>query len=507
MATSRIEYTKRNIVYNYAAGIIATVLSFISRSVFLRVLSVEYLGVNGLFTEVLGVLSFAELGIGTALNYALYKPVAENDREKIKSLMRFYKTAYYIIAGVIAALGLALLPFLDLIVKDPGNIGDIRGYYLLFLFNTVISYFVSYKFSLTNAEQKNYLVTKYDAAISILTMIAQMITLLIFRSFFVYLLTASAVGLLRVVFLSRYLNRLYPYLKDGKAQTLSKEELAPIKRNIGALIWHKLGDISVHQTDNIIISTMINVTTVGLLSNYSLIVSRVTAAVGLIFNSAMPSLGNLVAMEGREKSFFVFRVYNFISFWIYGLVSIAFLYLLTPTICIWLGADKIIDEVTVALISVNFYFMGQRIAFINYKTAFGVFEDDRFVALIASVMNLVVSIAAARVMGMKGVFVGTVLTGLFQSISRPIIAYNRITGDLTKNYFKVWIKYLLSVALAFLAVKALDALLLLQMTLPHYVIRLLMVALIPNMVFYLLYRKTQEFRYAFQLIKEKVFRK
>ena len=122
-------------------------------------------------------------------------------------------------------------------------------------------------------------------------------------------------------------------------------------------------------------------------------------------------------------------------------------------------------------------------------------------------MNLVVSIAAARVMGMKGVFVGTVLTGLFQSISRPIIAYNRITGDLTKNYFKVWIKYLLSVALAFLAVKALDALLLLQMTLPHYVIRLLMVALIPNMVFYLLYRKTQEFRYAFQLIKEKVFRK
>ena len=507
MTTSRIEYTKRNIVYKYAAGIITTVLSFISRSVFLRVLSVEYLGVNGLFTEVLGVLSFAELGIGTALNYALYKPVAENDREKIKSLMRFYKTAYYIIAGVIAALGLALLPFLDLIVKDPGNIGDIRGYYLLFLFNTVISYFVSYKFSLTNAEQKNYLVTKYDAAISTLTMIAQMITLLIFRSFFVYLLTASAVGLLRVVFLSRYLNRLYPYLKDGKAQTLSKEELAPIKRNIGALIWHKLGDISVHQTDNIIISTMINVTTVGLLSNYSLIVSQVTAAVGIIFHSTLPSMGNLIATEGREKGFFVFRVYNFISFWIYGFVSIALLYLLTPTISIWLGMDRIIDEVTVALISVNFYFAGQRIAFLNYKTAFGIFADDRIIVLISSIINLVVSIAAARVMGMKGVFVGTVLAGLFQSISRPMIAYHRITGDLTKNYFKAWIKYFVSVAAAFLMLKTLDAFFSLEMIFSHYLIRLFMVALIPNTIFFLLYRKTEEFQYALHLIKEKVFRR
>ena len=507
MATSRIEYTKRNIVYNYAAGIISTGLGFISRSVFLSVLSVEYLGVNGLFTEVLGVLSFAELGIGTALNYALYKPVAENDREKIKSLMGFYKRAYYIIAGVIAILGLALLPFLDKIVKDPGNIGDIRVYYLLFLFNTVISYFVSYKFSLPNAEQKNYLVTQIDAAVSILTTAAQMITLLIFKSFFIYLLTASVVGLLRMIFLSRYLNKLYPYLKDKQVQALSKEELRPIKRNIRALIWHKLGDISIHQTDNIIISSMINVTSVGLLSNYNLIISRVTAAVGLIFNSAMPSLGNLVAMEGREKSFFVFRVYNFISFWIYGLVSIAFLYLLTPTIFIWLGADKTIDEVTVALISINFYFMGQRIAFLNYKTAFGVFEDDRFVALIASVLNLVVSIALARVMGMKGVFVGTVVSGLFESISKPIIAYNRITGDLTKNYFRVWIKYLVSVAAAFLVLKALDTFFLLEMTFLHYLIRLLMVALIPNTVFFLLYRKTEEFQYTLHLIKERVFRR
>lgn len=156
----------------------------------------------------------AELGIGTAINFCLYKPVAENNIEKIKSYMWYYKWAYRTIAVIITIIGLALIPFLNVLVKDPGNVGNIVIYYLIYLFNTVTTYFVSYKYSLVNAEQKNYIYTNVNLIISTSTIIIQVIALVIWKNFLIYLLVAAIFGVFQKIFICIYFNRLYPYLRN-----------------------------------------------------------------------------------------------------------------------------------------------------------------------------------------------------------------------------------------------------------------------------------------------------
>ena len=208
----RIQKAGKNIIFGYISNLVILLVNFIQRTVFIYVLGRTFSGVNETYTSVLSVLSLAELGIGTALNYSLYKPVAERDIEKIKSYMRFYKKAYLTIAGVIAAAGIAISPFLKLFLKNPGNltVKELTLYYYLFLFNTVISYFVAYKYSLSNAEQKNYIQTNIATLTKIAAATVQITVLLLFRNFLFYLLAQSVVEFLQKIFVTLYMNRLDP---------------------------------------------------------------------------------------------------------------------------------------------------------------------------------------------------------------------------------------------------------------------------------------------------------
>ena len=199
--TSRIKMTAKNAFWSYFSMLVSLVLQFISRTVFIYYLGEGYLGINGLFSNILGVLSFAELGIGTAINFSLYKPVAEKDIKKIKAYMHYYKWAYRMIAGAIAVLGLMLAPFLDLLIKNPGNVGNVHIYYFIYLFNTVTSYLVSYKYSLVNAEQKNYIYTNVNLLISSSTIILQIITIVIWKNFLVYLSVTAIFGIFQKIFI------------------------------------------------------------------------------------------------------------------------------------------------------------------------------------------------------------------------------------------------------------------------------------------------------------------
>ncbi|MDE7360102.1 MAG: polysaccharide biosynthesis protein, partial [Lachnospiraceae bacterium] len=234
----RIQKAGKNIIFGYISNLVILLVNFIQRTVFIYVLGRTLSGVNGVYTDVLSVLSLTELGIGTALNYSLYKPVAERNIEKIKSYMRFYKKAYLTIAGVIAVLGIAISPFLRYILKNPGNltVGELTLYYYLFLFNTVISYFVTYKYSLVNAEQKNYIQTNITTLTKLATATVQIAVLLLFRNFLFYLLAQSVVELLQKIFVTVYLDRLYPYLRDKDVKKLTAEETQVVATKTKALI-------------------------------------------------------------------------------------------------------------------------------------------------------------------------------------------------------------------------------------------------------------------------------
>ncbi|MDY5870352.1 MAG: polysaccharide biosynthesis protein, partial [Lachnospiraceae bacterium] len=326
----RVQSAAKNIAFGYIGNLTTQLLGFILRTVFISYLGDTLNGINDLYTGILSVLSLAELGVGTALNYSLYGPVARKDYEKIKSYMQLYKKAYRVIGLVIAVIGLAISPFLPYLVKQPQGVSvrDLTLYYFIFLFNTVSTYFVAYKYSLAYAEQKNYIQTNTITITKMITVTLQIAVIVTTRNFYLYLLTAAAVELIQKIFISWYLNRLYPYLKDKNVKKLSKEETGEVVTKTKALVFHKVGDVARLQTDSMIISAFINVTLVGFVGNYNMILNSVANFVNIIFNSVLSSFGNLIATESKEKQYDVFKVYRFFACWIYGFSAVGFFLLL-----------------------------------------------------------------------------------------------------------------------------------------------------------------------------------
>lgn len=500
---SRLKYTAKNIAWGYAAQISSLIIKFISRTVFIYTLGETYLGVSGLFTSVLGLLSFTELGIGTAINFSLYKPIAENDSEKIKSLMRFYKTAYRVIAATVFGLGLCLIPFLHFIIDDPGNIGNIYIYYILYLLDTSFSYLVTYKYSLPNAEQKSYIMSNVNMVWSFVTTLIQIIVLLAFRNFLVYLVAQVSCGVVSKGFNALYLNRKYPMLKEP-AKNLDKDELAVIKKNVIALIVHKLGDVVVNQTDNILISAFISVTVVGYLSNYNMMITSVGAFVTVIFSSAVASFGNLIASSTPEYEYKIFKVYRFVGFWLYGFCAIAFYVLLTPFVTLWAGEGWIIEEAAVALICLEYYNKGHRVCLNNFKTAAGIFSQDKWVAFGQAGINLVVSVIAVKLIGLPGIFFGTVVSGLFSTAIKPSIVYRTVLHVSPLNYYKDSLKYLSAFLVPCVLCRLAKSLIITgNVDYVNFIILMCVVAVIPNLWFIIVFRKDENFSYLLNIIRRK----
>ncbi len=506
---SRTQNTIKNLLWGNVSQITHLVLKFISRTVFIYFLGEAYMGVNGLYSNVLGVLSFAELGIGTAMNFALYKPVADDDREKIKSLMNFYKKAYRIIALIVFLAGLAVMPFLGVLIKEPGDIGNIYLYYLIFLFDTATSYLVTYKYSLVSAEQKNYIVTNVNTVVSFIQVIFQITVMLAYRSFLLYLLANLMVSLGHKIFNTVYLNKKYPYLNEP-CQKLDQKEYHNIRKNVFALIIHKIGDVCVHQTDNILISAFISIAVVGKISNYNYIITTVTGFLSVIFSSVIGSLGNLIASETKEKQYEIFKIYRFVGFWIYGFCAIAFLILFQPFIALWAGREWLVDDLTVALICLERYNVGHRVVVNNYKSAAGIFDQDKWVAFGQAAINLAVSVVMVKLIGLSGIYVGTVVQGLFCTAIKPVILYKNVFRQNPLKYYIESAKYLgaeISAAVLLLVIKHFLIGNVACVTYTNFAILLIVTAIIPNVLFLGLFYHTNEWKYLWNIVGSKIIRK
>ena len=503
---SRIQHAAKNIAFGYIGNISSTVLGFVLRTVFIMKLDETLLGINGLYTGILTMLSLAELGIGTALNFSLYAPVAKGDLEKVKSYMLFYKKAYRIIAAVVATIGIILIPFLKFFIKNPGDYGiqELTVYYLIFLFNTVSTYFVAYKYSLVNAEQKNYIQTNVLTLTKLVTTLVQLVVLLLTGNFLFYLLAAAAVELVQKICVSTYLNKQYPYLKDKNVIPLGKEETKEIADKTKALVCHKVGDVARLQTDSIIISSLIQVALVGIVDNYNMVINSISGFVNIIFNSVISSFGNLIATESKAKQYEMFQVYRFVANWIYGLSAVGFYVLLTPLVYLWLGEKWILSNTVIALILIDYYFKGDRIVLSNFKTAAGVFEQDKFLALIQGVVNLVISIILVQSIGLAGVYIGTIISGLIANVTKPFIIYRVCFEKGAGEYFVDTAKKLLVIGITLVIVLFISSYLLKQINLWSFLIIGVAIVIIYNLLFLIFFRKTREFGYLAGLVKKRI---
>lgn len=505
----RVKYAAKNIAFGWIGNIATLLLGAGLRQIFIGRLGDTLLGVNDYFTSILTVLSLAELGIGTAFNYSLYAPVARNDYEKIKSYMQLYKKSYRMIAVIIALMGAALAPFLKFLIKDPGSNTwqDLTIYYFIFLFNTVSTYFVAYKYSLVNAQQKNYIQTNIITVTKIVTVSLQILGLLVFSNFYLYLVTLAVIELVQKIFVSFYLDRMYPYLRDKKVEKLSSEEITGIVKQTKALVLHKVGDMARLQTDTAIIGAFIDVTTVGFVGTYNYVISSVSNFVNIIFNSVLSSFGNLIATENEEKQYLLFRVYRFLACWIYGFSAIGFYLLLTPLIILWVGESRVLSDVVIGCIMIDYYFKGERIVLSNYKTAAGVFEQDKYLALIQGVVNLVISIVLVQKIGLVGIYIGTIISGLIANVIRPSIIYKVCFHRGAAMYFWDSVKYLgvnaVALMLLFLIKKGVMA----TVSVPAFLFMVLLITLIFNGLFLLVFGRCEEFSYVWKLTAGKFKKK
>ncbi len=504
----RVRQAGKNIFFGYISNFIILAMGLLQRDVFIRTLGRTLLGVNSLYTDILSMLSLAELGIGSALNYSLYKPVASGDLEKIKSYMRLYRKAYLAIAGVIGGIGLALAPFLPYLIKESErgeiSVRELTVYYLIFLFNTVSTYFVAYKYSLANAQQCNYIQTNIATITKIVTVLAQIIVLYLTGNFLLYLLIQAAVELIQKIFVSFYFNRLYPYLRDKKVRKLERQETDIVVTKTKALMFHKIGDVARLSTDNVIITYFMNVDWVGIVGNYTMVITYAANFISIIFNSVISGFGNLVATESREKQYAMFKVYRFFACWLYGFAAVGFWLLLTPLVTkIWLDESWGLGQTVLTLILIDLYFKGGRVVLVNFKIAAGVFEKDKYLSFVQGLVNLVLSIIGIQYIGLAGVYVGTVVSGVMANLVQPVIVYRDCFGKSAWTYFVDAVKYIGVIVGIVLVMIPVKRLVMQQTNLLTFVGMMIIVTLVYNAAFVLVFRKTAEFAYLWALLKGK----
>lgn len=447
MQKSRLYYSLKNTVFGILTQTVTLILTFTNRSLFIRFLTVEYLGCNGLFSNILSMLSLAELGIGPAIVYSLYKPIADNNKQKIQAYMNAYKKAYFVIAGVIAIAGLCLIPILPYIIDNTTNIavGELRIIYVLFLSNTVLSYFFTYKRSLLSASQHEYINSLNTTKFNIIRNILQIILLYFTRSYYAYLLAMILCTVLSNISVSRKCDKLFPYI-NGNKEKLHRKEKKQLYKYVLAQTSHKVGGIVVSSTDNLLITLLVKngIYLVGLYSNYLMIISAVKGILTTIFNSLTGSIGNLNTENNIQRRKKVFDDIFFLSCFFYGVSGICIMCLIQDFIKLWLGDIYLLNTGVILIVIINYFVTGLRTPCQLYNTTLGLFWNDRFKPWIEAAINLIASVILIHFYGLIGVFLGTLISTMTTSFwVEPYLLYKYGFQMKLRNYFFNYGKYIL----------------------------------------------------------------
>lgn len=499
---SRTKNSIKNVKTGFIVQLINKVLAFVVRTVFIKVLNEQYLGVNGLFTNILTILSFAELGIGTAIIYNMYKPVAEHDYVKLKSLMALYKKAYNIIGIVVFLVGLLVIPFMGILVSDVPDIKEnIILIYLMFLFDTAISYFLTYKKSIIIANQKQSVINNVDTIFYLIKSIVQMLILVITKNYYFYLITQILSTFIENLILYKVAEKMYPFLKEKNIKKLNKVEQNGIFSNVKALAIYQIGTVVMNGTDNILISAMLNVSIVGLVSNYTLIINSVKSIITNALNGVTASVGNLNVAGSKQKKESIFYQMTLIYYLIYSFCAIGFIIVIGPFIEIWIGSKYLLGIATVIALSVSFFIDGLRQPGYIYRTTCGMFEKSKLTPYIASVSNIILSIVLCKTLGLAGIFIATCIATLISySWIDPFLLHKY---EFKSSFFKYLKKYGIYVTV-FIVELILCMFLSNLLNLGTYtslLYNILLALIIPNVLNVIIFSKTDEFQNLIKRIK------
>ncbi len=494
----------KNIYFGLWLQLITTILSFLTRTILIRTIGIELLSLNGLFTEVISALSLAELGIGSSIAYSLYKPVAEKNEYKICQLMKLYKRAYHLIALVTLGVGISLTPWINhLITKVEIDLNYIRTVYVLFVVQLATSYLFSYKISLLNVDQKNYIYSKISALVKVIGTIIQIGIVCLTQNYILYLVMTIAISLTTNIICSIFVDRNYSFLKK-KVDKLDEKEKKVVFKNVGNIFIKSVSGKITGSTDNILISTLVNTVLVGYYSNYNLILNLIRTLVFQIYSGVFNSVGNLMATESNERCEKVFLRLNYL---IYNFAVIAATCVFTcmrPFIVAWIGDEYLLGTSVLVVCSVMLYIEILCKPLWLVMEVSGLFGIDKYAAIIGSGVNLVVSIVLGIKIGIIGIFIGTCLTYIIQMILKTYFLYRYRWEKRPIKYYRIW----LTEFLAGIGLMVVCSFVCSRITLSNPIIQFIVNAMITIaivlIVNVLATHKSDEFLYVVNLIKSRI---
>ncbi len=498
----RLENSIKNIIISLICNLITIIISFISQNVLINTLGIEYSGLNGVFSNVISMLAILELGLGSQIIYHLYKPIAENDIKRIKQLMNFYKKCYNVIAITMLLIGLLIMPFVKSFIGSNNISENIYCVYLLFLADSVISYLIAYKRSILYANQKNRYVDLVHILYMLLMNGMQIVVLLTTKNYILYLIIKIVCRFLENVLINILANKMYPEAMKHKEEKLDKDTIKDIKKRVKALILHRIGSYVVLSTDTIIISKFLGLAISGIYANYILVIDAANTLLSRIFTAVTGSVGNLLVENNKEKSYSIYKKMTFVNFWIFGLAAIGMAFTINPLIKIWIGNEYIVSDAIACIFALNFYCQGMRRTMETFSSAAGICYENRFVPIIESIVNIIVSIVLVTAMGLPGVIIGTIISTLVLHLyGFPKYMYKPLFNKKRIGYIKEFFYYIIILIIPFILIFWTLEFIQISNDIINLAIRIIICLVIVNIFFYITFRKSDEFKYSINTIK------
>lgn len=508
--TSRIQNSTRNLSAALLSQGVSNVLKFVVRTVFIYTLGKSYLGINGLFSDIINMLSLAELGLDTAITYRLYKPIAENDYEKLRKLMKFYKYAYFIIGLVILLAGAIAVPFLPFVVKDYSSLYSLNinpvVIFLLYLFNTASSYlFFAYRSSVIRAAQKMYVTTMIHMIVTVAAQVVQILLLVFFKNFTVYVAVSIFFSILSNFICSCVAKKMYPEVFVFTREKLDVSEIRDIFKDIGAVFVSKVNSVVLKATDNLVLGAFIGIDVVGLYSNYLLFYVTIRSFLSSIYNATKASMGDLFAKSDLQTKYSFFKLMNYITVILYGTAAVGVGIVANELIDVWIGPDYLIKMPFSVLIGVEIIFMGIKQNLNQIRNVSGLFRQMWMRPLVGTVINLGVSVLLVNPFGIFGVIMGTITADIIANfaIDPQIIYKNGFHGEwkVSEYYFRN-IRYILELFLIGTADFFICRYVLSGYGWLSVIVHSLICAVSVPACMLIVHRKSEEARYVFGKLKE-----
>ena len=443
--SSRTKKTLINTLFSVASQLLTIVLGFCLRTAFIKILGAQYTGVSSVFTTILTMLSLAELGFGTAIATALYKPLREENYTLIPQLMDFYKKAYRLVALFVFVVGMCFIPFLKYLIKDVPDIKEnITVIYIFYIIKTATSYLMVYKTTLLRADQKLFVVKKLEMICHVVRYIVEIAVLVIFKQYMTYLYLEVAATILQNFIITKRAEKEYPYAFVKPAEKLSKERVISLLKDVKGLFMYKISGSIGNSIDTILISSIINTSTVTLVGNYVHLKEHVQKVLMQFFSALIPSVGNLASEDNPKKQQIVFKRLYYISFLMVNFCSVSLFVLSKPFIKIWLGEEYILGQHISFILAFDFflYILLQVIA--SFRTANGLFVKGQYRPLITAIVNVILSVLLIYQYGIFGTILATVIARLTTQWYDPYLLYKHIFKE---SFGKFYVRYWFYIAL------------------------------------------------------------